>query len=286
MRSRNESDTVAFPAESAGGPPRSAGWSWSRLPVVPRRLIVLLVLLLVWQLYISVMHVNPLLFSSPAAVARALWHGLVGGELISTTLQTLKTLAIGMFLGTAVAVVLTTFATWTRVGDDVLVLLTSMINPLPSIAILPLAILWFGLNDRALVFVIANAVVWPLAINVSMGFRTVNPTLLMVGRNLGLRGWRLVRDVLLPAALPHTIAGLKTGWAFGWRTIIAAELVFGVAGGGGGLGWFINDSRYFLRIPDVFAGLVVIAVIGIAFDAIFNLIERRTVIRWGMKSTA
>jgi NitT/TauT family transport system permease protein len=105
-----------------------------------------------------------------------------------------------------------------------------------------------------------------------------------VGRNLGLRGFKLVKDVLMPAALPHTISGLKTGWAFGWRTIIAAELVFGVAGGGGGLGYFINDSRYFLRIPDVFAGLVTIALIGIALDVVFTWIERRTVIKWGMKS--
>jgi len=117
-----------------------------------------------------------------------------------------------------------------------------------------------------------------------MGFRTVNPTILAVGRNIGLRGWRLVRDVLLPAALPHIISGLKTGWAFGWRTIIAAELVFGVAGGGGGLGNYINKSRYFLEIPEVFAGLVTIALIGIALEWVFTLVERRTVVRWGMKA--
>ena len=117
-----------------------------------------------------------------------------------------------------------------------------------------------------------------------MGFRTVNPTLLAVGRNIGLSGWRLVRDVLVPAALPHTISGLKTGWAFGWRTIIAAELVFGVAGGKGGLGFFINDARYFLRTPEIFAGLVTIAIIGIALDLCFSYLEKRTVLKWGMKS--
>jgi NitT/TauT family transport system permease protein len=180
--------------------------------------------------------------------------------------------------------VLTTLATWTAFGDDILVLLTSMLNPLPAIAVLPLAILWFGLNTTALIVVIANAVVWPIAINVSTGFRTVNPTFLAVGRNIGLSGWRLVRDVLMPAALPHTISGLKTGWAFGWRTIIAAELVFGVAGGSGGLGFFINDARYFLRTPEIFAGLVTIALIGIALDLVFSVLERRTVIKWGMKT--
>ena len=258
--------------------------SWSSLPTIVRRSILLVALILIWQLYVTVSGVSPLLVSSPIKIAEAFGEGWVNGSLARSTLVTLEILGLGMLIGMAVAALLTTLATWTRIGEDALVLLTSMLNPLPAIAILPLAILWFGLSPTALVFVIANAVTWPIAINVSTGFRTVNPTILMVGRNLGLRGFKLVKDVLMPAALPHTISGLKTGWAFGWRTIIAAELVFGVAGGGGGLGYFINDSRYFLRIPDVFAGLVTIALIGIALEAIFNWIERRTVIRWGMKS--
>ena len=264
---------------------KGASWSrWSSLPTVVRRSILLVAIVLLWQIYVSVSGVSPLLFSSPVDIAEAFLEGWISGELAGATLVTLQILGLGMLLGMLVAAVLTTFATWTQIGDDVLVLLTSMLNPLPAIAILPLAILWFGLSPAALVFVIANAVTWPIAINVSTGFRTVNPTILMVGRNLGLRGFRLVKDVLMPAALPHTISGLKTGWAFGWRTIIAAELVFGVAGGGGGLGYFINDARYFLRIPEVFAGLVTIALIGIALDAVFTWIERRTVIKWGMKS--
>jgi len=218
-------------------------------------------------------------------VGKAIISGLADGRLVDSTWTTLKILLTAMTIGIFVAAVLTTFATWTKFGEDVLVLFTSMLNPLPSIAILPLAILWFGLNTTALVVVIANAVIWPIAINVSMGYRTVNPTFLAVGRNIGLSGWKLVRNVLMPAALPHTISGLKTGWAFGWRTIIAAELVFGVAGGKGGLGFFINDARYFMRTADIFAGLVTIAAIGIFLDLLFGLLERVTVVKWGMKST-
>lgn len=283
MQSSSEAASSTTPETSRAR--KGASWlRWSSLPTVVRRSILLVAIVLLWQIYVSVSGVSPLLFSSPVDIAEAFLEGWISGELAGATLVTLQILGLGMLLGMLVAAVLTTFATWTRIGDDVLVLLTSMLNPLPAIAILPLAILWFGLSPAALVFVIANAVTWPIAINVSTGFRTVNPTILMVGRNLGLRGFRLVKDVLMPAALPHTISGLKTGWAFGWRTIIAAELVFGVAGGGGGLGYFINDARYFLRIPEVFAGLVTIALIGIALDAVFTWIERRTVIKWGMKS--
>lgn len=258
--------------------------TWGSLPTGPRRALLLVALVGIWQAYVSISGVNPLLISSPWDVAKALWNGFAEGRLLDATLITLRILLTSMIIGMVVAAVMTTLATWTQIGEDILVLLTSILNPLPSIAILPLAILWFGLNTTALTVVIANAVIWPIAINVSMGFRTVNPTLLAVGRNIGLSGWRLVRDVLVPAALPHTISGLKTGWAFGWRTIIAAELVFGVAGGKGGLGFFINDARYFLRTPEIFAGLVTIALIGIALDLVFSYVEKRTVVKWGMKS--
>ncbi len=265
---------------------RNAGNSarWSRLPVALRRGIILVALLVAWQLYVTLAGVSPLVFSGPVDVARAFFTDWAGGELASATLVTLQVLVSGMLIGMLIAAVLTIFATWSQVGEDILVLLTSMLNPLPAIAILPLAILWFGLGPTALIFVIANAVTWPIAINVSMGFKTINPTIKMVGSNLGLRGWKMVKGVLMPAALPHTISGLKTGWAFGWRTIIAAELVFGVAGGGGGLGFYINDARLFTDIPNVFAGLVTIALIGIALEIVFTWVERRTVIRWGMKS--
>jgi NitT/TauT family transport system permease protein len=93
----------------------------------------------------------------------------------------------------------------------------------------------------------------------------------------------MIFDVFLPAALPSLLSGLKLGWSFGWRTAIAAELVFGVAGASGGLGWYINNARYSLNTPAVFAGLVVISLLGIVVEALFSVIERYTVIKWGMK---
>jgi NitT/TauT family transport system permease protein len=286
VQSSSDKEALTVPALPDGLPGRTKdqGKGWSRLPVPLRYAILMAGMLAAWQLYVSLSGVQPLVLPGPVDVGVAFWDGWTSGRLAAATLVTLQTLCIGMLVGTGVALVLTVLATWTKVGEDLLSLLTSMFNPVPAIAILPLAILWFGLNPTALVFVIVYSIIWPIAINVSTGFRTVNPTIMMVGRNLGLGGWRMVRDVLMPAALPHTISGLRTGWAFGWRTIVAAELIFGVAGKGGGLGYFINDARYFLRIPEVFAGILTIALIGILVEAVFNSLERRTVIRWGMKS--
>ena len=144
--------------------------------------------------------------------------------------------------------------------------------------------LWFGINRSAIVFTIAMSTIWPIAINLSMGFRTVSPTIVAVGRNIGLSRLRVVTDVLAPAALPHAVTGLKAAWAFGWRTAIASELVFGVAGSKGGLGNYINNARLFFLTPRVFAGLLTIALLGVVFEALFGVAERRTVVRWGMKS--
>lgn len=265
---------------------RTSKGLWGGLPVAPRRGVLLLLALILWQLYIVLFEPDPLLIASPVDVLSTMATGFADGTLLGATATTLRILLTAMAIGIVIASVLSIFATWTKIGDDVLTLLTSILNPLPAIAVLPLVILWFGLNTTSLVVVIANAVIWPVAINVSMGFKTTNQTLISVGRNLGMGGTRMVRNVLLPGALPHILSGLKTGWAFGWRTIIAAELVFGVAGGGGGLGFYINDARYFLRTPEIFAGLVTIAIIGILLELVFTLVERRTVIRWGMKSTS
>jgi NitT/TauT family transport system permease protein len=275
------SPSVAMPARR----PRGALLRWGRLPAWLRYLLLLAALIGVWQAYWVLKDPSPLQFSAPRDVADAFWSGWQDGSLARVTWATLKILAIGIGIGALVAIVLVAFAALTQVGEDLLRMLVSILNPLPGVAVLPLAMLWFGLNTNALLFVIANASAWPIAIALDTGFKTVNPTIVAVGRNIGLSSRRLVTDVLAPAALPHTISGLKTAWAFGWRTIIAAELVFGVAGADGGLGTYINNAKLFLNIPPVFAGLVTIAILGMAFELLFGVLERRTVVRWGMKTS-
>jgi NitT/TauT family transport system permease protein len=273
------SRSVAVPAR-----PRGALLSWGRLPAWLRYVILLAALIGVWQAYTVLRDPSPLLFSGPRAVAEAFWEGWTDGTLARTTWTTLKILAVGIGIGALVALALTAFAALSQIGEDLLRMLVAILNPLPGVAVLPLAMLWFGLNTKALVFVIANAAAWPIAINLDTGFKTVNPTIVAVGRNIGLSSRRLIMDVLAPAALPYAISGLKTAWAFGWRTIIAAELVFGVAGAEGGIGTYINNAKLFLQIPQVFAGLVTIAILGLAFETLFGVLERRTVVRWGMKT--
>jgi len=276
---------MATPSVAVPARPRGALLRWGRLPTWFRYLLLLAALIGIWQAYKSISGVDDLLFSSPRDVADAFWTGWREGTLARTTWTTLKILAVGIGIGALVALTLVAFAALSQIGEDLLRMLVAIFNPLPGVAVLPLALLWFGLNTNALLFVIANAAAWPIAINLSTGFKTVNPTIVAVGRNIGLSSRRLITDVLAPAALPYAITGLKTAWAFGWRTIIAAELIFGVAGADGGLGTYINNAKLFLEIPQVFAGLVTIAILGMAFEVLFGVLERRTIVRWGMKTS-
>jgi NitT/TauT family transport system permease protein len=148
-----------------------------------------------------------------------------------------------------------------------------------------LALIWFGLGDRSIIFVLVHSVLWAVALNTHSGFRSVSNTLRMVGRNYGLRGPRLIAKILIPAAFPSILTGLKIGWAFAWRTLIAAELVFGVSSGKGGLGWYIYEHKNMLDIPAVFAGLFTVILIGLVVEnLIFRNIEGATVRRWGMQT--
>jgi len=192
---------------------------------------------------------------------------------------------MGYAAGLLLAAVLTGIAISSRIGTDFLETLTSMFNPLPAIALLPLALLWFGLNNASLVFVLVHSVLWAVALNTHSGFMSVSNTLRMVGRNYGLTGFGYVGKILIPAAFPSILTGLKIGWAFAWRTLIAAELVFGVSSGSGGLGWFIYENKNQLEIPSVFAGLFSVILIGLLVENfIFRTVERRTVRRWGMQA--
>ena len=163
--------------------------------------------------------------------------------------------------------------------------MTAMFNPLPAIALLPLALIWFGLGTGSLVFVLIHSVLWAVALNTHAGFSSVSMTHRMVGQNYGLRGFKFATKIAIPAAFPSILAGLKIGWAFAWRTLIAAELVFGTTSGQGGLGWYIFEAKNLLDIPEVFAGLLSIILIGLFIEnVVFRSIEARTIRRWGMQN--
>jgi len=249
-----------------------------------RKAVILALLATVWEIYGRSVD-NSLLFPTFSETVSALATGLASGELMQRIWASLQVLLTGYALGILSAAALTMVAISTRIGEDLMVTLTAMFSPLPAIALLPLALIWFGLGSGSLVFVLVHSVLWAVALNTFSGFQSTSRTLRMVGRNYGLKGWRFVSRILIPAALPSIVTGLKIGWAFAWRTLIAAEMVFGVSSGQGGLGWFIFQSKNMLDIPAVFAGLLSVILIGLLVEGVlFKLLEDRTVRRWAMQN--
>jgi NitT/TauT family transport system permease protein len=249
-----------------------------------RKSVLLAALALLWEIYARILD-NALLFPTFIDTVGALLSALASGEIPQAGLYTLSLLLKGYLAGLVVAALLTAFASVSRIGADLLETLTAMFNPLPSIALLPLALIWFGLGDNAVIFVLVHAVLWAVALNTFAGFRALSPTLKMVGQNYGLSRVGYIVRILIPGAFPSILTGLKVGWAFAWRTLIAAELVFGVSSGSGGLGWYIFEKKNQLLIPEVFAGLLTVILFGLFVEnVIFRGIENRTIRRWGMQT--
>jgi NitT/TauT family transport system permease protein len=249
-----------------------------------RKLILLVVLAGVWEAYARWLD-NSLLLPTFSETVRALGSSIASGQLPRAVSFTLGLLLKGYGAGLLLAVLLTALASVSRVGADLLEILTSMFNPLPSIALLPVALIWFGLGNGSIIFVLIHAVLWSAALNTYAGFRGVSSTLRMVGQNYGLSTPSYIMRILVPAAFPNILTGMKVGWAFAWRTLIAAELVFGVSSGSGGLGWYIFENKNQLLIPNVFAGLLTVILLGLIVEnLIFKTIENVTVRRWGMQA--
>ena len=249
-----------------------------------RKSLILILLIGIWECYGRWLD-NALLFPTFSDTIDALIDRIQDGSLLNRTRTSIQILIMGYTVGVVLAGLLTIIAINTQIGSDFLETMTAMFSPLPAIALLPLALIWFGLGQGSLIFILVHSVLWPVALNTHSGFRSVSPTLRMVGRNVGLKGFSYIFKILIPAAFASILTGLKIGWAFAWRTLVAAELVFGVSSGKGGLGWFIFENRNLLEIPNVFAGLLTVIVIGLFVEnMIFRSIEKRTVLRWGLQN--
>ncbi|MFZ5463796.1 MAG: ABC transporter permease [Pseudomonadota bacterium] len=248
-----------------------------------RKALILMVLAVAWEIGARLLG-NQLLFPTFLETNRAFVQGMASGELILKVWASIKVLLSGYAIGIVLAALLTAIGIASRIGTDFLETLTSMFNPLPAIALLPITLIWFGLGNGSLVFVLVHSVLWAVALNTHSGFLAVSNTLRMVGKNYGLGGFSYISKILIPAAFPSILTGLKIGWAFAWRTLIASELVFGVSSGSGGLGWYIYENKNQLEIPNVFAGLFTVILIGLTVEnLIFRTLEARTVRKWGMQ---
>lgn len=219
------------------------------------------------------------LFPGPKAVAESLFAMARDGRLWDAITRSMGRLAQGyglsVFIGVPLGIVMGRVRTVRRMLRPLVVGLQA----LPSICWLPLALLWFGLTETSIIFVVVMGSVLAVAISVEDGILNVDPLLMRVSSTYGIRGARFYGGVLLPAALPGIVTGLKLGWSFAWRALMAGELLYV----SGGLGQLLTMGRELMEIPQVMAVMLAIILVGTFIDRVlFQTVEVRVRRRWGL----
>ncbi|WNG23294.1 ABC transporter permease [Cystobacter fuscus] len=246
-----------------------------------QKLVVLVGLLGAWAL---VAHFGPWphhLFPGPRAVADSLWAMTRDGRLWDALVRSLGRLAQGYGISVLIGVPLGLAMGRIALVRRTLRPLVVGLQALPSICWLPLALLWFGLTETSIIFVVVMGSVLAISIAVEDGVMSVDPLLLRVASTYGIRGARFYGGVLLPAALPGIVTGLKLGWSFAWRALMAGELLYV----SGGLGQLLTMGRELMETAQVMAVMVCIILVGTLIDRVlFQTVETRVRRRWGLVS--
>ena len=248
-----------------------------------RAMAPFVLLVALWQALVQIFEVSPLVFPSVPAVLHAGLAGLADGSLFAHVGASLLRVATGTFLALLLAVPLGMAMGVSRAVAAFFTPLLRFFSVLAGIAWIPIATLWFGYGFGAIVFVIFNAVFFVVAYNTLLGVATIPMELRRAAASLGASRLAIVREVLLPGALPNIVTGIRTGLGFAWRGLIAAEMIATSTG----LGYMLFLARDFYRTEVIVLGMILIGAIWLALDRLFLApLERRTIERWGLVRAA
>ena len=246
-----------------------------------RALAFFAALLVLWELFVRARVWSPVLVPSPLSVAGYLGESLADGTLLSALLVTLRRLVLGYAVGIALGIPLGLLTARFRSLEDTLGLLALGLQALPSVCWVPLALLWFGQSEGAMFFVVVMGTLWSVIIAADNGVRNVPPIYARAARTMGSHGLHTWLRVILPAALPHVVGGMKQGWAFAWRSLMAAEIYVTILSGFG-LGHLLHYGRELNAMEQVIGVMIVLLTIGLAADRVlFSPWERLLHRRWG-----
>jgi NitT/TauT family transport system permease protein len=238
--------------------------------------------LILWQVTASSKLVSPLLMPPLDAIAAALWRDVFHGVLLQQLSFSLLLVAGGALLGASAAWILALFASLGGEAKKSVTLLSSLLHPLPGIALLPLVVIWVGIGTPAVLLVMVHSALWPVFNNLRTGLEELPPRYREMAENWELSASQKLIHIIIPALFPYFLSGLRTGWARSWRALVAAEMVFGAAGFFGGIGWYIFERRVYMDSAGLYAGLFLIMAAGLVVDVLaFGSLERFTGERWG-----
>jgi NitT/TauT family transport system permease protein len=238
-------------------------------------------LVLVWHLLVLSGRWSPMLLPSPLSVGEYLWGALGDGSLLDACIVTVRRLLVGYAIGVLIGLPLGLLTSTSQFFEDTIGALALGLQTLPSVCWIPLALLWFGQTEGAMLFVVVMGTVWSVLIATDTGARTIPPIYARAARTMGSEGFHKWTHVVLPASLPFLVSGMKQGWAFAWRSLMAAEIYVSILTGFG-LGHLLHYGRELNAMDQVIGIMLVIVAIGLAADkALFSPWERFLHQRWG-----
>jgi len=247
--------------------------------VTTKRIAFYIGIIVVWQIVFSLNIWSQNIFPSPIQVAEDLAYGAADGSLFLGIATSLWRLTAGLAASIAFGMILGIFMARKESVNQTVGSLVLGLQSIPSVAWVPMAFLWFGLTDAGIIFVTIASSMFAVTINTYSGMKNVPTSYIAAARNMGASGIQLITNVMLPAAFPYLISGFKQGWAFAWRGVIGAEIIFSFLG----LGFLLNVGRELNDISQVIAIMLVIMIIGILIDGlVFKKIERKVMSRWGL----
>jgi NitT/TauT family transport system permease protein len=223
----------------------------------------------------------PYLFPTPQGVAQSLYEGFKDHSLWIGIGVSMRRVVIGYVISVVLGILLGMALSWSRFLEDTAGHLVLSLQSLPSVCWLPIAILWFGLHETAIIFVTVMGSMLAVTQATKAGFDNVPRILSMAGSNLGAKGPQMFWHVLLPASLPYLLDGLRQGWAFAWRSLVQGEMLYGALG----LGQLLNEGRDLNDINQVVAVMVLIALLGYVVDGVlFRRLDSTVRIKWGLST--
>lgn len=206
---------------------------------------------------------------------------LKDGQIVVQSFTSIKVILEGLAISFILALGMAYISLVSKKVEGFLDTITTLFNPLPGVAILPLIMIWFGVGEGAMLAIIVHSVLWPLIVNFKVGFSTIPKTYRKVAENLELASFQMLKDILIYSTIPYIISGLQIGWSRAWRTLISTEMIFGTIGRNGGLGKFIYEQRAFANIEGIFVGIFTITIIGIVVEeGIFKRANQYIQKRW------
>jgi NitT/TauT family transport system permease protein len=244
-----------------------------------------LLALLFWQLLVSIGVWSPVLLPSPESVWRYLYTSVTDGTLVDATFVTMRRLLLGYCIGLLLGLPLGLLTARFKICEDTIGIVALGLQTLPSVCWVPLALLWFGQTENAMLFVVIMGSVWSMVIATDNGVRHVPPIYLRAARTMGSKQLHTWFAVVLPASLPFLVTGMKQSWAFAWRSLMAAEIYVTILTGFG-LGQLLHFGRELNSMEQVIGVMAVIVLIGLLADKIlFSPWERFLHHRWGTAKT-